>query len=157
MKFLGIVPPTTWSANSNPDPRGQRLDLQAGMAVLAVAARLLLVFVLAPGGNLDRFFVRHLGRSQIDVDAELALHLIDCDLEMRPADTGKDGVGGIQVAVHRERRVFFHKAGKGRAHFIDIDLGLRMDSAVKAGTGKTMGAILTTLSLLQRVSPVTVW
>src|SRR6185369_10567391 len=70
------------------EPRAarQRRHLDPGVAELPAPPRLFLQAALRFGSALDRFLVRDLRRFQLDVDAELALQLLDRDLDVQLAD-----------------------------------------------------------------------
>ena len=114
MKLRGIAPPKMSSTNSKPAAPGERLDLEPGVAVLAAAARLLLVLALHLRAALDRLLVGDARRQEDDVDVVLALHPLDHDLDVELADARDQELLGLGVEVVVERGVFLGDAGRAR-------------------------------------------
>src|SRR4029453_8027291 len=67
-----------------------RLHLEPYVTVLAAAARLLDELAFDLHGVLDRFAIRDLRRTDVGLDAELALHPVDQDLEVELAHPRND-------------------------------------------------------------------
>ena len=75
----------------------------------------------------DRLAVRDLRLADVGLDAELALHAVDDDLEVQLAHAGDDRLARFLVGVHAERRVFLRQALQRHAHLFLVGLGLRLD------------------------------
>src|SRR5215213_1753416 len=75
--------------------RGRYLKLR--VAVLAAAARLALVALDALGGHGDGLAVRDLRLAHVRLDAELALHSVDDDFEVKLAHARDDGLARLLV------------------------------------------------------------
>ena len=91
MNSRGTAPPLMASTNSKPLPWLLRLDLEHHVAVLAAAARLLDELAFDLGDRLaDRLAIRDLRLADARLDAELALHAVDEDLEVQLAHAGDD-------------------------------------------------------------------
>src|SRR5690606_13254343 len=108
-----------------------RFELDPDVTVLTAAARLLdeLPFD-GVAGLADGFAVRHLRCADVALDVELALHAVNDDLQVQLAHTGDDGLTGLLVGTHAERRVFLRQAVEGDAHLLLVALGLRLDGDV---------------------------
>ena len=76
---------------------------------------------------LERLAVGDLRLADRCLDAELALHAVDDDLEVQLAHAGDDRLAGLLVGAHAERRVFLREAAERDAHLFLVDLGLRLD------------------------------
>src|SRR5690606_17001337 len=86
-------------------PSRQRLQADVAVAVLAVAARLLLVLALPLCLLADRLAVRDarcLGR---DLDAVLVLQPLDLHVEVQLAEPADDRLPELRVVAAVERRV----------------------------------------------------
>src|SRR5690606_24851031 len=105
--------------------RLDRLDTQPDMTILATTTRLTheLAFLLDRLAN--RFTVRHLRRTNIRLDVELALHAINDDIQVQLAHTGNNGLSGLLVRTHAERRVLLGKTAKRKTHLFLVCLGSR--------------------------------
>ena len=108
-----------------------RLDHDRDAGVLAVAARLLLVDVLRLDLRGDGLAVGDFRRVQVDFDAELPLHLLRGDFDVRFAHAGDDRFAGGLVAVHVERRIFFGDTVQRRAELVDVCFAFRCDGDVE--------------------------
>ena len=106
-------------------PRGQRLDLDDDLGVLARSTGLLLVRVL---GLLhlaaQRLAVRHLGLADVRLDLELPAHAVDHHLEVKLAHAGDDRLAGLLVGVDAEGRVLFGEPLDRDAQLLLVGLGL---------------------------------
>src|SRR5690606_38780307 len=87
-----------------------RLDAQEHVAILAAAAGLLGELVLLLDALADRFAVGHLRLADIRLDAELALHAVDDDVQVQLAHAGDDRLAGFLVGPHAEGRVLLRQA-----------------------------------------------
>ncbi len=94
------------------------------MSVLAAAAGL--AYELA--FRLDRvaygLAVGHLRRTHVGLHLELALHAVDDDVEVQLAHAGDDGLAGLLVGGHPERRILLGQLLQGDAHLLLVGLGL---------------------------------
>ncbi len=130
MNSRGTEPPLIASTNSKPLPVLVRLHLEPHVAVLAAAARLLDELAFDFRRLADRFAIRHLRRADVGLDAELALHPVDQDLEVQLAHAGDDRLARFFVGAHAERRVFLRQAIERDAHLLLVGLRLRLDGDV---------------------------
>ena len=104
---------------------------------LTGATRLLDVAVLDRLDRLgDRLAVGHLRLADRGVDVELALHAVDEDLEVQLAHAGDDGLAGLFVGAHAERRVLVGQRLQRLAQLVAVVLGLRLDGHVDDRLGE---------------------
>ena len=136
MYSRGTRPPTTASTNSKPAPRSQRLDLDARDTELAAAARLPHEAAFGLRRLADRLLVRDLRPADVRVDAELALHAVDDDVEVQLAHAGDDRLARLRVELHAEARVFFGELLQRLAHPVLVVLRLRLDGDVDHRLGE---------------------
>ena len=114
---------------------GVRLDLDPDVAEHAVAAGLLLVAPVALRLASDRFLVgdsRGLGH---DRGAELALEALAQDGDVRVAHRKEDLLAGLG-ALDSSGRLLFEHALEGRAHLVEVGLGLRLDRDLQRRNGE---------------------
>src|SRR5690606_8278685 len=104
-----------------------RLDLELDVAELSAAARLLLEDLFALSRDGDRFAVRNLRLTDIRLDAELPLHAVDDDLEVKLAHSGDDRLSGFVVGRNLERGVFLSEAVERDAHLVLVGTRFRLD------------------------------
>ena len=78
-------------------------------------------------GERDRLLVGDLGPADVGIDAELAQHAVDDDLEVQLAHAGDNRLAGLLVVADAEGRVFFGQAVQGLAHPVLVVLRLRFD------------------------------
>src|SRR5690349_2421848 len=74
-----------------------RLDLDLDVTKLAATAGLLLVNLFAGRGLRNRLAISNLRLADVGLDAKLALHAIDDDLEMKLAHAGNDCLSGFMI------------------------------------------------------------
>src|SRR5437588_3890878 len=82
-----------------------RLDLEVDVAVLAAATGLPHVAALRLGGLADRLAIRNLGLADVGLHLELAQEAVDDDLQVELAHPVDQGLRGLLVAGHAERRI----------------------------------------------------
>src|SRR5690606_24091812 len=104
-----------------------RRDANLGAAELARATRLLLVRVVDLDLAGERLAVRHLRRTDVGLDLELALHAVDDDVEVELAHPLDDRLAGLVVGRDAERGVLGREASEGDAHLLLVGLGLGLD------------------------------
>jgi hypothetical protein len=80
------------------------------VAVLAAAAGLAHELALGFDRAADGLAVGHLRLADVGLHLELALHAVDDDFEVQLAHAGDDGLAGLLVGVHAERRIFLRQA-----------------------------------------------
>ena len=137
MYSRGTEPPLIASTNSKPLPGLVRLELEPHVAVLAAAARLLDELALDLGhGSLDRLAIGDLRRADVRLDAELALHAVDDDLEVQLAHARDDRLARFLVGAHAERRILLRQPVERDAHLLLVGLGLRLDRDVDHRIGE---------------------
>ncbi|MNL06522.1 hypothetical protein D3C87_1271590 [compost metagenome] len=104
-----------------------RLEVEHHVAVLAAPARLLdeLAFHVL-GRTLDGLAVGHLRLADRGFHAKLALHPVHQDFQVQLAHARDDGLAGLLVGCHAERRVFLGQPVQGDAHLLLVGLGLRL-------------------------------
>src|SRR5882757_2303419 len=103
-----------------------RFQAQPAMAVLAAAAGLAHELAFGLDHLADRLAVGDLGRTDIGLHREFALHAVDDDFQMQLAHAGDDGLAGFLVGVDAERRIFLGQAAQRHAHLFLVGLGLRL-------------------------------
>ena len=103
--------------------RFSRLDRQHNMSILATTAGLLNVLRLSFGLLANRFSKRHLRLSDIGLHLEFTQHAIDDDFQMQLPHAGNDGLRGLFIRFHPERRVFLRQLLEGEPHLLLILLG----------------------------------
>src|SRR6185436_15903786 len=113
-----------------------RLELEPDMSVLAAPARLLDELAFLLDRLLERFAIRDLRLADRGLDAELALHAIDDDLEVQFSHPGNDRLPRFLVAAHTERRIFLREPAERDAHLLLVALGLRLDGLRDDRLGK---------------------
>src|SRR3546814_9287532 len=104
-----------------------RLEHQLDTGELARAAGLLLVRVIDFGRARNGLAVGHLGRADIGVDLELALHPVDEDLEVELAHPLDHGLTALMIDRHAEGRILLGEAIERHAHLLLVGLRLRLD------------------------------
>src|SRR5205814_2912955 len=114
----------------------RRLELEPDVAVLAAAARLLDELAFGLERLLERLAVGDLRLADGGLDAELALHAVDDDLEVQLAHARNDGLARLLVGAHAERRVLLRKTPERHAHLLLVDLGLGLDRLRDHGLGE---------------------
>src|SRR5581483_11914116 len=110
-----------------------RLEDDVAVAVLASAARLLLVLALRARLLADRLEVRHPLLAELDVDAEPALQTLDGDLDMHLAHAGDELLARLLVAPERQRRILLGEPAERRRHLLLVPLRLRRDREAHHG------------------------
>ena len=113
-----------------------RLQLDPDVAVLTTAAGLLDELAFLLDRLADGFAVGHLRRTDVGFDAEFAPHAVNENLQVQFAHAGDDGLAGLLVGTHAERRIFLRQAIQRDAHLLLVDLGLRFDGDVDHRLGE---------------------
>src|SRR3546814_1428117 len=75
----------------------------------------------------DGLAVGDLRLADIGLDVELAPHAVDEDVQVQLTHAGDDGLAGLFVGMHAERRVLLCQTPQGHAHFFLVGLGLRLN------------------------------
>jgi len=114
------------SVNLKPSPRGVGLSRRVDLAVLAVAARLLLVLVVAFRRLHDGFLQRQLRRMGDDLDVELALEPRQDDFHVELRPPGDDELARSRIAREVERGVGVGHLVHRFRHARQVLLGLRL-------------------------------
>ena len=104
-----------------------RLNTNLRVAVVARTAGLANVLALRLGVPTDGLAIVHLRLADIGLDLVLAHHAVDDDLQVQLAHAGDDGLAGVDVRPHIERRVFLRELGQRHAHLFLVGLGLRLN------------------------------
>ena len=97
------------------------------MTELTATTRLADELAFDLGAGTDGLAVGNLRRTDIGLDLELAPHAINDDIEVQLAHTGDDGLTGLFVGVHAERRIFLRQTTERDAHLLLVALGLGLD------------------------------
>ena len=84
----------------------------------------------------DGLPIVHLGLAHICFDLVLAHHAVDDDLQVQFAHARDDGLAGVVVGAHGERRVLLRQLGQGHAHLLLVGLGLRLNCNLDDRLGK---------------------
>ena len=108
----------------------ERLHAEPGVAVLAAAARLLLVLALPLGAPLDRLLVGDARRQQQHVDVVLALHALDHHLHVHAAHAGDQQLLGLGIEVMVDGGVFLGDAGQRGGDLVLVAARLGLDGEV---------------------------
>src|SRR4051794_26130591 len=104
------------------------LEADHDLRELAGATGLLLVRVAVVGDlPADGLAVGDLRLADGGLDAELALHPVDQDLQVQLAHAGDDRLAGLHVALHREGGVLVGEPLDGDTQLLLVALGLRLD------------------------------
>ena len=137
MYSFGITPPRDRVDELVAPARAERLEGDHDVAVLAAPAGLADVALLDLVDLLaDRLAVGDLGLADVRVDGELPQHPVDEDLEVQLAHPRDDGLAGLLVGAHPERRVLLGQAEQGLGQLLLVGLGLRLDGHVDHGLGE---------------------
>ena len=116
---------------------GVRLDVDVDDAELARAAGLLDEAALdLVRRAADRLAVGDLRAPDVRLDAVLALHAVDEDLEVQLAHAGDLDLAGLLVGLHLEGRVLLGQAAEGDGHLLLVDLRLGLDGDLDDGLGE---------------------
>ena len=86
-----------------------------------------------------RLAVGDLGLAHVRLDLELAQQAVDDDLEVQLAHAGDDGLAGLLVGGHAERRVLLGQLLQRDAHLVLLGLRLRLDGDVDDRLGELHG------------------
>src|SRR5690606_30538301 len=84
----------------------------------------------------DRFTVSHLRLADVGFNVELALHAVDQNIQVQLAHTTNDGLAGLFVRAHAERRIFLGQFAQSDAHLLLVGFGLRLDGNVNHRLGE---------------------
>src|SRR5690606_20248370 len=84
----------------------------------------------------DRFTVSHLRLADVGFNVELALHAVDQNIQVQLAHTTNDGLTGLFVRAHTERRIFLGQFAQSNAHLLLVGFGLRLDGNVNHRLGE---------------------
>ena len=110
------------------------------MAVLAAAAGLADELALGVQHLVARTLaVGDLRLAHVRLDLELAQQAVDDDLQVQLAHAGDDGLAGLMVGGHAERRVLLGQLLQGHAHLVLLGLGLGLDRDVDDRVGEFHG------------------
>ena len=97
------------------------------MAVLAAAAGLADVLGLVLDGLANGLPVGHLRLADIGLDAEFASHAVHEHVEMQLTHARDDGLPGLFVGLHRERRILLGELAKSDGHLLLVGDRLGLD------------------------------
>ena len=114
-----------------------RLQLDDGVAVLALAAGLADEAAVALGGAADGLAVGNLRLADVGGDLELADHAVDEDVQVQLAHARDEGLARLRVRVDAEGRVLLGQAlqGDGQLVLVGLRLGLDLDLDDRLGEG----------------------
>ena len=113
------------------DDRVTVLAATAGLAdELALGVHDLVARTLAIG---------NLGLAHVRLDLELAQQAVDDDLEVQLAHAGDDGLAGLVVGGHAERRVLLGELLQSDGHLVLLGLGLGLHGDVDNRIGELHG------------------
>ena len=130
------------------------LDAEPGVAVLAAAARLLLVLALHLGAPLDRLLVGDARRQQRDVDVVLALHALHHHLDVELAHAGDQQLLGLGIEVVVDGGVLLGDAGSAVEILSSSPRVLGWMAKLMAGSGNVIRGSSKGCASSQSVSPV---
>src|SRR3546814_13241176 len=102
----------------------ERLELEDNVTGLAATAGLLdeLAFDFFAGLAYG-FAVGNLRFAHVGFYTKLATHMIDQLFQVQLAHAGNNGLSGLFVAAHTERRIFLCKQRQGNTQFFLVGLG----------------------------------
>ena len=118
---------------------GQRLDADAAVGELPVAAGLLLVAAVGLGLLRDRLAVGDLRRMEDDLDAVALLQARHRDLDVELRRPGEVELLGLLVALEVERGVLLDQLVEGGRDLVLVALGLRLDGVRDRRLGNRQG------------------
>ena len=104
-----------------------RADLEDDVGELTAAAGLLLEDLAVLDGRGERLLVVDLGRTLVDLDAELAAQTVDDDVEVKLAHAADDRLSALLVGTNREGRVLFGQLAQCDAQLVEVFLRLGLD------------------------------
>ena len=104
-----------------------RLELDDGVAVLALAAGLADEAAVALRGAADGLAVGDLRLADVGRDLELADHPVDEHVEVQLTHARDERLGRLGVGVDPEGRVLLGEALQGERQLVLVGLGLRLD------------------------------
>ena len=108
--------------------RLQRLQGQHDVPVLPFAAGLAHKFAFHVRHFLAQgFAVGDLRTTNVGLNAKLALHPVDNDLQMQLAHAGDNRLAGLFIGMQTERRIFRRQPLQRDAHFLLVRFGLRLN------------------------------
>ena len=136
MNSRGTVPPLIASTNSKPLPGSCGSILSHTWPYWPRPPDCLMNLPSTCDRLADRFAIRDLRRADVRLDAELALHAVDEDLEVQLAHAGDDRLARLLVGAHAKRRVFLRETIERDAHLLLVGLGLRLDGDVDHRLGE---------------------
>ena len=108
-------------------PSSARADLEDDVGELTAAAGLLLEDLAVLDGRGERLLVVDLGRTLVDLDAELAAQTVDDDVEVKLAHAADDRLSALLVGTNREGRVLFGQLAQCDAQLVEVFLRLGLD------------------------------
>ncbi|MNT66230.1 hypothetical protein D3C72_2042800 [compost metagenome] len=98
------------------------------MAILAFTAGLTHKFTFNIAHCFAQCFaIGHLWTANIRLNAKLAFHTINDNVQMQLTHAGNDRLAGLLVRVQPERRIFCRQTLQRDAHFFLIRLGFWLD------------------------------
>ncbi len=112
------------------------------MAVLAVAAGLLLIFILHIGLLADGLPVRHLGPGQLHVHLVLVQQTADHDVQMLVAHAVEQGLAVLRVVDHLQGQVFLGHLLQGLGNLVHVALVLGFIAHIGVRRGHVQLAVL---------------
>src|SRR5207237_9509044 len=112
---------------------GWGADLQLDLRISSPAAGLFLNDFFPGRGLRNGLAISDLRLTDICLDAELALHAIDDDLEMQLAHARDDRLAGFVVGRNIERRIFLRQTSQRYAEFVLVCARLRFNSHANDG------------------------
>ena len=115
------------------------LELDHGVAVLALAAGLADEPAVAVGWAADGLAIRHLRPADVRRDLELADHPVHQDVEMQLAHPGDERLAALGIGLDPERGVFLGEPLQGDAQLVLVGLGLRLDLDLDDRLGERHG------------------
>ncbi len=114
----------------------QRKHYDFAVPVLAAPTGLFNVLTLRLRLPANRFAIGDLRAPDGRLYAKLAHHAVNNDLQVQFAHPGNDGLSGVRIAVHAERRIFLRQLLHGVAELVLIGLGLGLDGDRNNGCRK---------------------
>ena len=127
MYSFGTAPPTIFELELVALAGLVRLDDDRHFGELTGTTGLLLVRVLDFSALGDPLAERHLRRADVGVDLVGAAEDVDLDVEMEFAHALENGLAGLLVGRHAERRIFRGELRQRDAELFLVGLRLRLD------------------------------
>ena len=110
--------------------RLHRFHFDHNMTILTFTTRLFNVFGFGLHFLTDSLAVGYLRRTYVGFHTKFAFHAVHNNFQVQFAHTGNNGLAGLFISTHTERRVFLSQAVQGNTHFFLVGFGFRLNGNV---------------------------